>query len=690
MKNKVISKVIASMLLCTILAYATPVFAYTKDETVYTKINEKGEMYKTIVSTHLENTDNEKIISDITNLLNIENTNGEEKFTRDGNKVIWEAEGKDIYYQGETEKELPVKCNISYELNGEKIEAKDIVGKDGNVKIILEYINNDEHIIKINNRDEKIYTPFVVVCGTIIDNTNNKNVNITNGKVINDGTKSIAFGIALPGMQDSLGIASDVVEIPNKIEITMETKNFECSNIISYVTPKIIEKEDLKMFDKLEEIYEKVNTLQTSSKQIEEGANNLKNGTNEYSEKSQEFNTAMKQVSNGVGNAYESYQTIDNGIATLNKSSKELNTGAKSISEGSEQISASLNFIAEKLGEAQSGSEELQAGIHVLAQQLNGVIGAISSSSSDKTTQISQITSMIQANTNKLTQIDSIVQTNTTEIGQIENMKQANITKINKLTEMNTKLQNVTATGNDVIQEQIMQNDELKRQLESDNSNLEGLKQKLANDNTTLTESKVILENNNNILNVTLQSLSMTDTSSIATMATKLEAGLVQLQTGAENLVGGISQIKAGSDILAQKTAELSAGAKNLYNGTTKLSSGTKTLSSGSTKMKQGLNTLDISTNQLENANNQLTEGAITIKDGANTLANGITTFNNQAITPICNYINSDVRRIVTRVEELQKLSDSYNTFTMTDENVTEASTKFIMMIDPIKSKEDK
>ena len=114
MKNKVISKVIASMLLCTILAYATPVFAYTKDETVYTKINEKGEMYKTIVSTHLENTDNEKIISDITNLLNIENTNGEEKFTRDGNKVIWEAEGKDIYYQGETEKELPVKCNISY------------------------------------------------------------------------------------------------------------------------------------------------------------------------------------------------------------------------------------------------------------------------------------------------------------------------------------------------------------------------------------------------------------------------------------------------------------------------------------------------------------------------------------------------------------------------------------------------
>lgn len=42
------------MLLVTMSLYATPVFAYSKDETVYSKLNSEGNSYKTIVSTHLK------------------------------------------------------------------------------------------------------------------------------------------------------------------------------------------------------------------------------------------------------------------------------------------------------------------------------------------------------------------------------------------------------------------------------------------------------------------------------------------------------------------------------------------------------------------------------------------------------------------------------------------------------------
>ena len=49
-----------------------------------------------------------------------------------------------------------------------------------------------------------MYVPFVVAIGTIIDNESNKNITVTNGKIMDDGTKTMVFGVAMPGMQKSL------------------------------------------------------------------------------------------------------------------------------------------------------------------------------------------------------------------------------------------------------------------------------------------------------------------------------------------------------------------------------------------------------------------------------------------------------------------------------------------------------
>lgn len=300
MNNKIISKITSGALLITVFAYTTPVLAYTKDETVYSKINTNGEQYTTIVNDHIKNEKEEKIINDISDLLNIENTNGDEELQKEGNNLVWDANGSDIYYQGETQKELPIECKVTYTLDGKEIMAKDLAGKSGKVKVTIEYINKDEHTVKINGKNETMYTPFVVICGTIIKNENNKNIEITNGKVIDDGTKTTVIGISIPGLQESLGISKQKIDVPNKVEINMESTDFELNNIVTYVTPKVIEDSDLKIFDEIDEIYSKVNTLQSSSQQLEDGANTLKQGTDTYNQKSQEFNTAMKQISGAV------------------------------------------------------------------------------------------------------------------------------------------------------------------------------------------------------------------------------------------------------------------------------------------------------------------------------------------------------------------------------------------------------
>ena len=641
MNKKVISKITSGVLLCTMLAYTTPVLAFTKDETVYSKIDSNGNNYNTIVNDHIINDEQEQLINDISDLLNIKNVNGDEEFSQDGNNLAWHAEESDIYYQGESQKELPIECNVKYELDGNEITASELVGKNGKVKITIEYINKDAHTVNINGKDQNLYTPFVVVCGTIIDNNNNRNIEITNGKTVDDGSKTTVIGISLPGLQESLNISKDKIDIPNTIEITMDSTDFELNNIVTYVTPKVLEENDMELFKKLDKIYNQVDTLQSSSKQIEEGANSLKEGTATYSEKSQEFNNAVEQVSKGVSSVNQNYSKIDAGISSLNDSSATLESGAKSVSEGTLAVSENLQTISSKLTELQTGTQSLKQGEVQLEAGLDQIITSVSTiQGTDNSAKITKLNQLITANQNTIDSLKTANETLTTQLKAIEDEK--------------TK-QTITT------------------QIETNKSII------------------ILLETNIAAYNKTISTLKSADMSSIKELQTalsNLKQGLQSLQTGTDTLYNGTTALQTGTGALASKTKELAQGTQSLYEGTIKISEGTATLNSGSTQLKQGLNTLDVGGSKLEAASNQLTEGANTLSEGATTLAEGITTFNEEGIDKICDYINGDLKDISARLEKLQELSEDYNNFTMLNDG-NKGNVKFIMIMDSIKKEED-
>jgi len=641
MKNKIITKTISSILFVTIIAYTAPAFAFTKEETVYSKINPNGDNYNTIVNNLIKNDKNETIIEDLSDLLNIKNVNGDEEFKQDGNKLIWNANGNNIYYQGETQKEMPIQCNIKYELDGEEISSQELAGKSGKIKITIQYINKEAHEVKINGKSETLYTPFIAVCGTIINNENNKNIEITNGKVIDEGNKTIVMGISLPGLQESLNISKEKVEIPNIVEITMETTDFELNNIITFITPKVIDKQDLDIFDKIDEIYNQVNILQNSSKQLVKGAETLKEGTTTYNEKSKEFNNAMKQISNGVGDINENYAKINNGISEINKNTGTLESGAKTINQGTQAINENLEIISEKLEELQSGTKRLQDGEEQIGAGVKQIIEKVNSIS-------------ISDNSNKITELKKLVKTNQ---GTIDNLKLAN-------TQLNLQL---TEAKDEETKKSI------KTQIETNKSLI------------TLLETNIKANQN------TISTLEATDATQIETLKSglqKIKEGIDNVKEGTNNLYNGQDVIKKGADTLANKSKELSKGTESLYQGTKKISEGGKTLYTGSNQMKQGIAILDTSTQKITEANGVLTEGANTISEGINTLSEGINKFDKEGIEKICNYINGDVKDITTRLEKIEELSEEYNTFTMLDDR-NQGSVKFIMIADSIKKQED-
>ena len=653
--KKIMSKVIASSLVLALgTINAVPVFAYSKDETVYTKANANGSSYQTIVSEHLKNSDNAELLKDMSTLLNIKNTNGDEEASQNGTSLEWKTSGNDIYYQGNTDKELPLDCTIKYELNGEEIAPNDLIGKSGNVKITIEYTNREERFVNINGKSEKMYVPFVVMAGTMLDNTKMKNIEVTNGKVLDNGQKTVVVGLACPGLIESLGLEDEDLPDLNKVEISFEATDFEMENIMSYATPKIFDDADISAMDKLDEVYSQINDLKSASTQLVEGAKTLQDGTEEYVSKSSEFADGLETFNQGINTATNSYNKIDEGIDSVNSNISTIKNGANKLNKGASDLSDGLN--------------SLQTGVSAGKEQ---AVSSLEESSKTLSAGIDQIIA-----------------------GKEQVIENAN----SKLAEgLKTGVSSAVSSAIDSTMEKKMAS----------------VQKAILADETLTTEEKLAIQKSLSSISISdaeKQAMSKqigTAIDSAVAQTTKaqeagldaindnekgVKAGLNTLKTqAASSIKSGISEISSGFDAITDGTTELIAGSNELKNGTSTLSQGTSklqtgvsTLASGSKELKTGLSTLNTSSNKLNSANKQLLEGASTISDGAKTLAEGISEFDKEGINKIVSMVNGDVKDLQTRVEKLQDLANEYDSFAGKDEEA-EGTTKFIFVVDSLK-----
>ena len=619
MKNN--RKIVSALLIGTMCMTTMPVFANTKDETVYTKLNNNSESYSTIVSDKLSNDNNDEFLKDITDLLNLENTKGDEKFSQDGENITWEAQGKNIQYRGETNKSLPVTCHIKYELDGNEVEAKDIVGKTGKVKITLEYTNNEVHTVKVNGKNVKMYTPFVVVAGTIFDNTENSNIKISSGKVIENGNKTIAIGLAVPGMQESLGISSDKFNIPSNIEFEMDAKDFEMNNIVAFATPKLLETEDLKMFDELDKIYSQVNTLQSSSRQLVDGANQVKDGAKQLDE-------GANTLKSGISVAYNGASTIKTAVAkSTNSLLNDKSDALDSKTLESIGVSASKTALATISSQSEAiGSSAKEQATETIKRQLSSI--GTSAKEQAQATIKGQLSSI---GTSAKKQATESIKEQLSSIG-----KQAE-----------TEAANVQLTDKQIagIKAQVKANLEKDSNYIAMSEDMQAIVLQYSQASAVSAAKSTVTTTAKQVANKTAQSTAMQVAQSVANQTAKTVAGTVA------------NQVKGAA--LSQVASQMSS-----------LTDGLTELTSGLAQLNEGAGTL--------------TEGTSTLADGSNTLAEGMNKFDQEGIEKIANYINGDVKDLTSRLEALKKLSEEYKTFTKINDG-DKGSVKFIMITDSLK-----
>ena len=303
----------------------------SKDETVYVLANADGSVKKIIVSDWIKNNGG-KTVSDKTELSDIKNVKGDESYVMDtDNMREWNADGKDIYYQGTISKALPVDLKVSYELDGKPVSAESLAGKSGKVTIRFDYTNNQYKNVSIDGKNTKIYVPFVMLTGLLLDNDIFTNVEISNGKIINDCDRIIAVGFALPGMQENLNLSRDKVDIPDFVEITADVNNFALSNTLTVAANSIISDLDVSKLDSADDLQASLTELSSAMSKLLDGSSELYGGLSELLLKSNELISGVDKLANGASALSDGAAALSAGLSKLVSNNDTLNAGAKQV-----------------------------------------------------------------------------------------------------------------------------------------------------------------------------------------------------------------------------------------------------------------------------------------------------------------------------------------------------------------------
>lgn len=709
----------------------------SKDETVYVLTGADGSVKKIIVSDWLKNELGSASVADKSDLSDIENVKGDESYTINGdNMTVWDAQGNDIYYQGNIQKELPVGLSVRYYLDGKSVSPEELKGKSGKVTIRFDYENRQYETVQINGVNQRIYVPFAMLTGMILDNDTFQNVQITNGKLVNDGDRTVVVGLAFPGLQENLNLSRDDLSIPDSVEITADVTNFSLGMTVTLACNDLFSQlgdVDLTSLDSTSAL----DQLTGAMDQLLSGSSALYGGLSTLLDKSGELVSGVEELAQGAAAIKSGADSVDDGAAQLKAGLADLSSGLNTLSANSEALNSGAKQVFNSLLE--TAATQIRAkGLNVpdltienYAEELNTLIKSLDETTVYETA-LKQVTDAVEAQRPVITQkvTEAVRQ-------QVETQVTAAVRQ--QVTEKVTAAvqQQVSATVTDTVQqqvaEQVIQAAANMSKADYDAAVAAGIIPQQTQDavnaaiqaqmGSEAVQSKIAENVSAQMASEAVQSKITenidTQISSEAVQATITENTDAQLQTEAiqatiqqqtelqvqkaisENMASDAvqSQLKKASEgaqtLIALKASlddyntfylglltytggvdDAAAGANDLYAGADQLKDGTAQLRAGAAQLYNGVL-------QLQDGTPALVSGVTQLKDGAMQLSEGLQQFNRDGIQKLVNLLQNDVGDLSARVQATIDVSKDYRSFAGISDDA-EGQVKFIYRTDEI------
>lgn len=666
-----------------------------KDESVYVKADASGKVNETTVTEWLKNPNNGKT-EDVTELQNVENVKGDETYTTGSEgSVSWKSEGKDIYYQGTTDKELPVDVEITYTLDGKEVAAKDLKGKDGKLEMKVQYTNQSKETVDVSGESVEMYTPFAMVTAMMLPNDEYTNVTIDHGKIVSDGDKNIVVGLGFPGLEENLNLeGKDIdIDIPDSFTITADVKNASVGPTMTVASSDVLEQFGLDEIDSFDDLTDSVGELENAAEQLTDGSAKAADGSSALADGSNTLATGAGTLADGTSALATGVKTLADGVNTLNSKSGDLTKGVSDLAtgvddytggvsdlaDGSSKVSAGAEGLKNGLETAQTGIEGLAAGVGTLrggfegdgtkdnpgANNLaNGTVQAIGATS----TIINDLATMI-GNTGEN---QGTVQATATINGE-DGAVQAAVDQLIKGGIVDEENREACATA---IRTAVSANISAEAKVTSekaDAGSISDIKKKIGEAQTAVGTASTYAAG----LQANVGAL-YEGTKTVQSGVEDLKKGNSQLAAGAKDLADGTSALASGASTLNDKSGLLVAGTSKLKEGGNQLATGVGQLAAGASSAATGAGEVAKGAGALKTGADTLADGAGTLADGNKTLADGMAEFKTSGIDKIADVFSGDIENVTSRIDAMMTLGRNYKSFAGIKEDMA-GSTKFII-----------
>ena len=580
MKKGINKKGAISIMSAAIIAGTSiPIYAQSsyikKDETVYSILSPDGSAQKNIVSEWISGDDSLDEINDKSILKGIKNVKGDEKPDIDGENVKWNTNKEDLYYQGNTDKKLPISADIEYTLDGKEVKPEDIEGQSGKIKMTIRLSNHEQRSVTINGKERTVYVPFVTATEVILPRHNFKKVKASSGKLLDDGKNSSITAISSPGLKSSIdpngNLGSLFNEISSTIVIEAEAKNFESPEIMIAATSEIPDLGDIDESADMGDLKAMIDKFKAAGDELIKGTEALYKGSSELSSNYEKFDKGVGTLGEGIKKLTDGITLMGQNVPKLNKGAEDLMNGIQRLSDGQDKLSTGVSMYVENTENLYNAYSDIDNGIKSAKAGADRLYDAIPEGSSAG-----------------VGQLESSADANQGIAGSIEGEAQAILGDENASEESKAAAQQIIALAKQSAGISVKQKEGLGRissasgsiselksavsQLSSGLGDLSSGSEQFKGEFSKLVEAGGNLEENSSKINGA--------TGELYTGSQQIYGGTAQLQSGTNELTAGGSQLQAGSSELAGNSKKILSGTKELASGAGKLNEGVKSAKS--------------------------------------------------------------------------------------------------------------
>ena len=365
---------LAAFVLCGVLiaGSVTPVRAADentpKEENVYVNLNQDGSV-DGIYVVNAYRLDKDTQIVDYGNYESVKNLSSDAEIQLKKGTVTVDAQAGEFFYQGNLQSaELPWEISISYTLDGKKVSARELAGKNGKLKISIHVGQNDK-------ADSAFFENYLLQITLTMDMNRCSSLEAPGATVANVGTdKQLVYNV-LAGREKDITVTADV------LDFEMDGISFQGLPMNLDVDREVFSLDDLH--DQAGEISDAADEFSNGAQDLEGGVNSLRDGVEGLQSGAESLKEGIDSYAEGAGALGDGIDTLQDGSNDLAEGAQELVDGIVSLQDGANQLrdgytgengaASGARKLADGVKQLKTGSHQLSEGVSALVDMISGL-----------------------------------------------------------------------------------------------------------------------------------------------------------------------------------------------------------------------------------------------------------------------------------------------------------------------------